>query len=105
MNRFHKCDKCSGEVLPHQDARHLEAVASGKGMIVLMTRARHLFPVTKGNKVICEGSPSRAQYLPGQARDMRGVYAFNPKRQAYWRRAYKKLQKQYSNKSTVKAKS
>ena len=75
------CDKCGGPVLPENDAIEFARFYSkepetadydGDTPILGLNnaRSRHLFPVTEGSSIVCEGSPSRAQYVGG-ARDTR----------------------------------
>ena len=81
-----KCDKCGCEVHPENDATILEAIISGNIAGMLFYGARHLLP--EGS---CLGSPSRAQYLPGQPRDTREDYPYNPEYEKIYREAYQKL--------------
>lgn len=67
------CDKCGREVEPINDIRVFEA---GLGLypelrFATMSTSRHLLPVIEDGKKVCEGSPSRAQYLEGQPQDLR----------------------------------
>lgn len=84
------CDKCSKPVKPWDDAVLLQGIINPPSTIgVPMTVGRHLLPVSVGGKVVCEGSPSCAQYLPGQARDERSEgYAYIPEVEATYRAAY-----------------
>lgn len=66
------CDKCHQPVNQDNDAALLDAIALDNPLYALAT-PRHLLPVMdEDGVVLCEGSPSRAQYLPNQPRDTRG---------------------------------
>ena len=85
------CDKCGGPVEYENDAVIL-AVLSGEirlgelGLVAI--RSRHLLPIEG-----CDGSPSRAQYIEGQARDARG-YAYDTSLEPRVRKAYAEMQKE-----------
>lgn len=67
------CDKCGQPAAKENDAAVLEAIMLGSPLARLMLESRHLLPVVNDDgTVLCEGSPSRAQYLPEQPRDNRG---------------------------------
>jgi hypothetical protein len=83
------CDKCRIPVPPRNDASLLEAILTDP-MVALVFPSRHLLPVVVGGEQICEGSPSRAQYLEGQPRDSRGD-PYVPEREPAVRAAYVKL--------------
>lgn len=55
----------------------------------LTTGVCHILPVKEGERVICVGSPSRAQYLEGQPCDPRFEYNFF--KEGHFRKAYKCL--------------
>lgn len=59
--------------------------------MLVFAQSRHLLPVQEGGRVVCEGSPSRAQYLEGQPRDRRPQYAYDPKLEEPTRTAYTTL--------------
>jgi len=65
------CDKCGRPVGPRNDAVNLDFVSQHGTLASPVEHfaygARHLLPIGG-----CEGSPSRAQYLPGWPRDTRG---------------------------------
>ncbi len=91
------CDKCGQPVDPSNDAILLDAVGQGVNLedpwaatLRLNYGARHLLPVVVDGQVICAGSPSRAQYLAGVARDPR--FPYNDDNEARVRDAYAKLQ-------------
>jgi len=52
----------------------------------LSHQSRHFLPTEEG----CEGSPSRAQYIEGQPRDMRG-FSYDPDKEALFRAAYARV--------------
>ena len=79
------CSKCSKEVHPANNALLLAIIADKirraglKGYLkkpedtwMRMATERHLpkhlFPIVEDGELVCEGSPSRAQYLPGLPR-------------------------------------
>ncbi len=88
-----KCDKCHTEVPANNDATIVEAYAFNSPLTVLFNYSRHFLPVydDRGN-MICEGSPSRAQYIDGQPKDTRG-YEYNPEYEEAWRRGYEECNK------------
>ncbi len=87
------CDKCGHDVPRNNDAVELEAILGGNPLVILGHRPRHLLPVQENGEVVCEGSPSRAQYLEGQPRDTRG-YKYFPEREQAIREAYAQLQEE-----------
>ena len=99
-DKFRTCDKCGYLVDPQNNALlfedHLIDVRRERGeemshLALLGAKSRHLLPVTEGDKVICTGSPSRAQYLEGQPRDPR--YPYRIENEAIYREAYQNLLK------------
>lgn len=85
------CDKCGREVQPNNDATLFESILSGQPMVMLIAQPRHLLPVIENGEVVCEGSPSRAQYLPDQPRDTRG-YTYTPQMRWLYQMVYKIMQ-------------
>ncbi len=83
------CDKCKTEVTFDNDATFVGANYENNGMVILAFGARHFLPVYKDGKLVCEGSPSRAQYIEGQPRDKRG-YEYVKENEQKWRDAYAK---------------
>mgnify|MGYP000906795837 CR=1 FL=1 len=71
MDAF-SCDKCGGDVPASNDASMFDAYATENPLMIL-NGSRHLFPVEDPvtGEQLCEGSPSRVQYLEGQPRDER----------------------------------
>lgn len=59
------CDKCGRPVLPDHDARRVDEVILGTVGVIMaaMAEPRHLLPVVVNGIEICEGSPTRMQYL------------------------------------------
>lgn len=84
------CDKCNQPVEPINDATLLETIVEGQPGIIFSSRARHLLPTG-----ICQGSPSRAQYLEGQPRDRRG-YEYSEKYEPLYRAAYALMRAKYA---------
>lgn len=92
-----KCDKCGLEVQASNDATVVQALAYNEPAHCLFYGARHFLPVLDANgNVLCEGSPSRAQYIEGQPRDTRG-YAYDETQEARWRNAWATLQANPNN--------
>ena len=85
------CDKCNLPVPSNNDATILDLLL-GRHIDLMFTAPRHLLPVVENSIVVCEGSPSRAQYLSGQPRDNRLSYPYQPEMEVLYREAYKKLQ-------------
>lgn len=83
------CDKCNQPVNPGNDATILDTYTFG-GLTSFYYRARHLLPTE-----VCQGSPSRAQYLEGQPRDQRG-YKYNPKVEPLYRAVYALMQVKFT---------
>ena len=83
------CDKCGLEVPIRNDVSYLRFILTGNPNHLLML-SRHLLPVVENDVVICEGSPSLAQYLKGQPRDTRG-YPFIVSQITRVREAYEVL--------------
>jgi len=96
MSKIHLgiCDKCGREVPDNNNAVRLDMVISGQSVAkltgFLLSQSRHILPVVEGGRVVCPGSPSRAQYLPGQPRDPR--YPYQQDMEAKYREAYAKIQ-------------
>lgn len=87
-----ECDKCQRSVHPGNDVIVLEFVRTGNPMFLFAT-SRHLLPEKDGDTIVCQGSPSRAQYLEGQPRDSRSEYAYDPDNEAETRAVYAELQR------------
>lgn len=86
------CDKCGKTVPSDNDALSYEAVLYQHPRMFNGDRTRHLVPVVDENgTVLCQGSPSRAQYFPGQAPDTHPEYKINPERLDAHRMAYTKF--------------
>lgn len=85
------CDKCGRNVPRNNDASVLASIVSGNPAMLLFAHARHLLPVHEDGEEVCEGSPSRAQYLEGQPRDTRG-YTYHEEYEPLIRAAYEMLQ-------------
>ncbi|MEI6346059.1 MAG: hypothetical protein WCO79_02395 [bacterium] len=76
MSSRNICDKCGREVPPHNNLQLLvdEWFHLKKQVNYAAWGCRHILPVMENGKAICEGSPSRAQYLEGQPHDPRPEY-------------------------------
>ncbi len=87
-NIIGKCDKCGRLVRICDNAAHLDVYAGfASPAEILVTTPRHLIPIVENGVFICEGSPSRAQYLDGQPRDV-GDFPYDPALEALYREAY-----------------
>lgn len=87
------CDKCGRAVPENNDARYFDHYLMGGGIDILFGIPRHLLPLVEDGVVVCEGSPSRAQYLEGQPRDPRVSYRYKPELEARYREVYAEMQK------------
>lgn len=87
------CNKCGRSVEPENDVAKLETLFHEvQGCVPpFYLQHRHIFTVMEGDKMVCEGSPSRAQYLEGQPRDTREDYKYNPDLEQPYREAYKEM--------------
>lgn len=88
------CDKCGGEVPLSNNAVALEVCLGASPLLFIGAFPRHLLPVVEGGKVVCAGSPSRAQYLEGQPRDSRPGFVYDESLEGRHREAYAELLKQ-----------
>lgn len=106
------CDKCGLPVDPHNDLRNIvadmaaasavfgewQAPGSGAAEIMglvytLKSPSRHFLPlINEEGEVLCEGSPSRAQYIEGQPRDSRPEYPYDKRDETAWRRSFAYVQ-------------
>lgn len=97
-----KCDKCGRLCYSDNDARMIEVEASiakyGEKMaaklLIYCSTSRHFLPVVEGGLVVCQGSPSRAQYVEGQPRDTRG-YPYLPEYEEFWRKGLEIVRQKY----------
>jgi hypothetical protein len=89
------CDKCGTEVPMNNDATVIESHVFDNPMIILMNQSRHFLPVFENQVMVCEGSPSRAQYIEEQPRDTRSDYPYHLEWEAKWRDAYAKVKGEY----------
>lgn len=83
------CDKCGGRMHNMNSVGAFEFYFNR--LAALANSDRHLLRVIENGKILCEGSPSRAQSLPFQPRDTRPEYAnimsrhnVSEMRSAYW---------------------
>lgn len=88
------CHKCHCMVAPANNAVFLEIIRQNT---MILGVARHLFPVVVNGDLICEGSPSRVQYLEGQPRDTRPQGRYLSDLERPYRDAYAKLQELAAN--------
>jgi hypothetical protein len=86
------CNKCGAAVPSSNDAVIFDALLTGNSLIALFGVPRHLLPVIEDSVVVCEGSPSRAQYIEGQLRDQRGDYPYDEAQEPVMRAAYAAMQ-------------
>ncbi len=84
------CDKCGRTVAHENDANAFDAHL-GQGLALLSSIHRHLLPVIEDGVAVCEGSPSRAQYLEGQMRDKRTSYHYQQEYEERFRAAYDEM--------------
>jgi len=105
MIQLSNCDKCGHLVAHNNDAMRLDYVAimqekygvdyvpgetdTWHDTAFLSHGGRHLLPLVEDGKVVCEGSPSRAQYI-GQPLDRR--FPYRPDLECRYRNAYARLQ-------------
>lgn len=85
------CDKCGGLVDEKNDAYELLANLdpASSALRLYAPKFRHILPVRDDDgNIVCEGSPSTAQYLPGQPKDLRMNASFNKVMGKKIRRAY-----------------
>lgn len=86
------CDKCGCSVPSGNDATIIAFLLGD--IFAMFATPRHLLPVVENGETVCEGSPSRAQYLPDQPRDPRLSYAYRPEWEEKYRAAYEQLQRE-----------
>ncbi|KKW09452.1 MAG: hypothetical protein UY44_C0001G0017 [Candidatus Kaiserbacteria bacterium GW2011_GWA2_49_19] len=90
------CDKCGLPTPRGNDVRTFCAIMQeengntmGGFLFWAAPHARHFLPViAQDGKILCEGSPSRAQYIEGQPRDTRPEFAYSEKREWLIRKAF-----------------
>lgn len=88
------CDKCGRIVWDSNNAVLVDAEVEGFTLVHLMAYGRHFMPVYHRGVKVCEGSPSRAQYIARQPRDTRG-YRYRKEHEPVWREAYRRVQLKY----------
>jgi hypothetical protein len=84
------CNKCDFPVGLENNAVAIDLLIT-QDPVLVFAYSRHLLPVVMDGEMICEGSPSRAQYLPGQPRDTRG-YGYYSDEEVKVNAAYAELQ-------------
>ncbi len=87
------CDKCGRLVPSANDMTRVIAATGvpGSEWVPTLWYSRHFLPVVEDGVTVCDGSPSRAQYLPGQPRDSRG-YPYIEELEPIYRAAWAALQ-------------
>lgn len=85
------CDKCGRPVPAANDMVRVMAELPGCEALPAVWYSRHFLPVEEDGEVVCEGSPSRAQYLEGQPRDTRG-FPYIEALEGHYREAWARLQ-------------
>lgn len=87
------CDKCGIDVHPANNVVQLNVILGRSSGLVF---SRHLMPHRDENgALVCEGSPSRAQFLRGQPRDPRPEYPYDLEKERRYRAAYAALLAQH----------
>ena len=99
MRDARTCDKCNRPVSADNDAVNFD-IELGFAHAIFAASPRHLLPVVENGVVVCAGSPSRAQYLPGQQRDKRLSYAYQPDRETSYREAYDRMLRRVATENT-----
>jgi len=90
------CSKCGREVPGYNNALELELLITQSDTGLLIADSKHLFPVFEEGNMICEGSPSRARYFPGQKKDERpGASPYDESLEEPYLNAYLKLLQKY----------
>ncbi len=108
---MYNCDKCGQEILPeYNNIGVVVAIAEAMDNDLLSDRytreyanatlfnkpSRHFLPVYDAEgKMLCEGSPSRAQFIEGQPRDTRGFVEYTGEFERLYRAAHAKAQEMY----------
>jgi hypothetical protein len=87
------CDKCGRQVPANNNVVLFDVELGADSALIIYAQPRHLLPVKEGQTVICEGSPSRAQYLPGQPHDIRAQWPYRPECEELYREAYRRMQR------------
>ncbi|MFH1970826.1 MAG: hypothetical protein ABIJ05_00375 [Patescibacteria group bacterium] len=80
------CDKCKKNVPPENNIVLIDLL---RGKSYPFVKSRHLLETLD-----CQGSPSRAQYLPDQPKDNRG-YEYHPELEEEYRAAFSIMQFAY----------
>ena len=92
------CDKCNTPVPLTNDMTIVEAATGlpGAEWAPTLWYCRHFLPVIDDDgNVLCEGSPSRAQYIEGQPRDARG-YPYFETMELVYRAAWARVQEHFA---------
>lgn len=83
------CDKCGRPVDPSNNVARLDFLCGY--LMAFMAIPRHFLPFEENGVVVCEGSPSRAQYIEGQPRDKRASYPYKQELESSIREAYSQM--------------
>ena len=90
------CDKCGNEVDPKNDAVNFDSILNQNPLILFFAQSRHLLPVYDAERnVVCEGSPSRAQYIMEVEHDPRPQYPYKEELAPKLQEAWKRLQNEF----------
>ncbi len=92
-----RCDKCDLPVPFENNAVLVDMEIRGVGIEHLLAIGRHMLPVYENGQMICEGSPSRAQYIEGQPRDERSSYPYRLDHEKGWREAHARVLLKYGD--------
>ena len=87
METTELCDKCGKPVPRENNTAYILYLAFEDPRAALFGPPRHFLPVVEEGELVCEGSPSRAQYIEGQPRDRRG-YPYDESVEPFFREGY-----------------
>ncbi len=86
------CDKCGKEVDPKDDVVNLDFILRGD-LSLIGAQSRHIRAQYDEDRVeVCEGSPSRAQYIFEVRADQRPEYGYDSTLVKIYQDAWVKLQ-------------
>ena len=89
------CPKCGQLVTLENNGALLDLIVQAHPtplLAMMVTQAFHLLPLVQEGQMVCPGSPSRAQYLRGQPRDIRPHIIYRPERRPAMQAAYAEMQ-------------
>lgn len=90
------CPKCGRSVSLENNGALLDLIVQEHPaplLAMMVTQAFHLLPLVQQGRLLCPGSPSRSQYLPGQPRDTRPHIMYRSERQSVMRAAFAEMQR------------